>query len=143
MRSSPLDYSNAFETRPIDEAWQSFKPRGCLAAERKPHSLSATLKPDETAMIFACGAWFQLLPKPIAVDHGILAPASTKRKGHYRSSFRSGPRSATPPLFAAPLRRGQVFHGPINSDRLRRRWVQTNDEALYNQRPAFFAKESR
>ena len=43
------------------------------------------------------GVVYQLSPKPIAIDHGILAPASTKREGHYRSSLRSGPRSALPP----------------------------------------------
>ena len=64
----------------------------------------------------------------------ILAAVTTKRKEHYRSSLRSSPRSATPPLDALPLRRGTVINGPINSDRLRRRWVQTNDEALHNQR---------
>ena len=72
-------------------------------------------------------------PSRLLLISRILAPASTKRKGHYRSSRRSGPRSATP-LFAAPLRRGRVFNGPINSDRLGRRWVQTNDDALYDQR---------
>ena len=53
----------------------------------------------------------------------ILAEATTKRKSHYRSSLRSGPRSATPALFAAPFRRGHVYYGPINGDRLGRRWV--------------------
>jgi len=43
-------------------------------------------------------------------------------------SLRSGPRSATPPLFAAPFRRVRGFHGPINSDRLGRRRVQISDD---------------
>jgi hypothetical protein len=55
---------------------------------------------------------------------GILAAATTKRKGHYRSSRCSGPRSAAPPLFAAPFHRVHVFDGPINSDRLGRRRVK-------------------
>jgi len=48
----------------------------------------------------------------------ILAAATPKRKGHYRSSLRSGPRSATPPLFAAPFRRVRGFSHLAQQERV-------------------------
>ena len=71
-----------------------------------------------------------LCPSLLLLIVGILGNAAPERQGHYRSSLRSGPRSATPPLFAAPFRRVRVFNGPINSDRFGRRRVQTADDAL-------------
>ncbi len=66
-----------------------------------------------------------LHPSRSLLIFGILAAATMERKGHFRSSLRSGPRSAAPPLFAAPFQRVHGFHGPINSDRLGQRRVQT------------------
>ena len=73
-------------------------------------------------------------PEPLAVELWILSRSHDGTQGPLPvlTAFRSTLGYAA--LVRTPFRRVHVLAGPINSERLRRRRVQTNDDALHDQR---------